>query len=133
MTISAARQVGTVSLYERLGAAPGIERLVDGIVAAHMRNPVIEARFRPYLDKPDRVAEVKRHMCAFLAAGTGGPDDYRGRSMCEAHRGMNISEAEYAAASEDISGTMERQGYDDETREAVLTIVRTLKDEIIRV
>ncbi len=97
MTATLGEKLCSVTLYERLGGAAGIRALVDGIVGAHLENPVIEARFRPYLDQPARVAEIKRHTCAFLSEGSGGPDTYRGRSMAEAHRGMGITDAGYAA------------------------------------
>ena len=34
-----------LSLYERLGKYEGIVAIVDDIVEAHMKNPVIQARF----------------------------------------------------------------------------------------
>jgi truncated hemoglobin YjbI len=36
---------------------------------------------------------IRKHLCAFLEAGSGGTAQYTGRSMRDAHRGMNISEA----------------------------------------
>ncbi|MDA8110148.1 MAG: group 1 truncated hemoglobin, partial [Betaproteobacteria bacterium] len=69
------------SLFQRLGGSSGIRALVDDIVALHLENPAIQARFRPYLERPDKVEEVKRHTCAFFEAGSGGPAPYTGRSM----------------------------------------------------
>jgi hemoglobin len=123
----------TVSLYERLGGAEGIERLVDGIVQAHVENPVIKARFVPYMEDPERLANIKRHICAFFGAGSGGPEAYSGRNMTEAHRGMNISADEYMAAVDDIMATMERHGIDEQTRNDVLAIAYSLKGEIMHV
>lgn len=123
----------SATLYERLGAEAGIKRLVDGVVAAHFENPVIAPRFQPYLDQAERLDDIKAHICAFFAAGSGGPADYRGRSMPEAHRGMNVSAAEYLAATDDILQTMEQYGYDQATRNEVLAILYSLKDEIIGV
>lgn len=40
------------SLFARLGGTSGIFALVEDVVALHMQNPVIGARFRPYLDTP---------------------------------------------------------------------------------
>ncbi len=87
MTRSVTEKMATVTLYERLGGAAGIRRIVDGAVAAHMQNPRIHHRFQPYEDRPARVEEIKQHTCDFFAAGSGGPDDYRGRSMSEARHG----------------------------------------------
>jgi hemoglobin len=120
------------SLYERLGGAKGISALVDDIVDAHMVHPAIKARFLPLQEKPERLKEVKQHLCHFIGAGTGGPEQYTGKSMPEAHRGMNISEAEYMAALDDIMLVLERHGIDEQTRKDVLAIGYGLKQDILR-
>lgn len=131
MAQSLAKDLSTVSLFERLGGAAGIRKIVDGAIAAHMRNPVIKERFLPYEDQPERVEEIKQHTCDFFAAGSGGPDRYHGRSMTEAHRGMDIAPAEYDAASEDILTTMKLLNYDRDVRDDVEAILRSLQAEII--
>lgn len=123
----------TKSLYERLGASAGIAALVDDIVALHMQNPAIGARFRPLLETPDRLAAATRHLCTFLEAGSGGPQAYAGRSMPDAHRGMNISATEYMAAMDDILTVLGRHAIDEQTRKDVLAIAYSLKDQIIHV
>ncbi|MGR3269947.1 group 1 truncated hemoglobin [Thalassococcus profundi] len=133
MTQSLAEKLETTTLYERLGGAAGIRRIVDGAVAAHMENPLIGHRFEPYADRPERVEEIKQHTCDFFAAGSGGPDKYRGRNMTEAHRGMEIDGAEYEAAAQDILTTMAALNYDPETRIEVAAILQSLKPEIIHV
>lgn len=119
------------TLYEQLGGAEGIARIVDDIVDAHLINPTIKARFQPYLDQPERVAEIKKHNRDFLGAGSGGPETYTGRSMLETHRGMNISEAEYLAVMDDIIGVLEKHGIEESARKEVLAITFGLKGEII--
>ena len=121
----------SASLHERLGGADGITALVDDIVSAHMRNPAIKARFLPYAETPEHLAEVKRHLCHFLGAGCGGPEQYTGRSMPDAHRGMNISETEYMAALDDIVDTLTAHGIDERTRNDILAIAYSLKGEIM--
>src|SRR5690606_16026500 len=92
----------STTLFERLGGSAGISAVVEDIVALHMENPAIRARFRPYLERPEKLAATKQHLGAFLESGSGGTARYTGRSMLETHRGMNISEAEYMAALDDI-------------------------------
>ncbi len=121
------------SLYARLGASSGISALVDDIVARHMENPVIRARFRPYLETPDKIAAVKKHTCAFLEAGSGGPAQYTGRTMRDAHRGMNVSEAEYMAAIDDILAALQKRSIDEQTQKDVLAIAYSLKGDILHV
>jgi hemoglobin len=119
------------SLFERLGGSAGINTLVDDIVARHMENPAIQARFRPYLDTPEKLETTKRHLCAFLEAGSGGSAQYAGRSMPDAHRGMNINEAEYMAAVDDILAALGGHGIDEQTQKDVLAIAYALKGEIL--
>jgi len=120
------------SLYERLGSANGISKLVDEIVEEHMVNPVIKARFLPYKDTPEKLATIKKHTCDFLAAGSGGKEEYTGRDMPTTHRGMNISEAEYMHTVDDILLVLNNNNIDDQSRNEVLAILYSLKDMIIR-
>lgn len=121
------------SLFERLGGSAGIKAIVDDIVARHMENPVIQARFRPYLETPDKIDVVKKHTCAFLEAGSGGTARYAGRSMQAAHRGMNISEAEFMAALDDILAALRKRGVDEQSQNDVLAIAYSLKGDILHV
>lgn len=121
------------TLYERLGGPTGIASLVDDIIEAHMVNPLIKARFLPMRDDPENLANAMQHLRDFLAAGSGGPEQYSGRSMPEAHRGMNISAQEYMAAMDDIMGVLDKHEIDEQTSKDVLAIAYSLKDEIIHV
>lgn len=121
----------TQTLYQRLGGSSGINALVADIVALHMENPVIRARFRPYLETPEKLEITKKHLCAFLEAGSGGAAKYTGRTMQDTHRGMNISEAEYMAALDDILAALRKGGIDDQTQKDVLAIAYSLKGEIL--
>lgn len=119
------------TLYERLGAADGIAALVDGIVDAHLRNPVIKARYEPLAKDPERFEQAKQHLRDFLGAGSGGPETYSGRDMVETHTGMNVSAAEYMAAMDDIMNTLDNHDIDEQSRKDVLYIAWSLKDEIM--
>lgn len=121
------------SLFERLGSSSGINALVEDIVALHMENPVIRARFRPYLETPDKLAATKKHLCAFLEAGSGGTAQYTGRTMQDTHRGMNINEAEYMAVTDDILTVLRKHHIDEQTQKDVLAIAYSLKGDILHV
>lgn len=123
----------SLSLFQRLGGSSGISALVDDIVAEHMDNPVVRARFQPYLDTPDKLSAIKRHTCAFLEAGSGGPQQYSGRTMREAHRGMNINATEYVAVLDDILTALRKHGIDEQTQRDVLAIAYSLKGDIVHV
>jgi len=117
------------SLYERLGGAPGISRIVDDVIAAHLANPHVQTRFQNVED----IEHLKRLAFEFFAAGSGGPEKYSGKDMRAAHKGMNISEQEYVAVMDDILGALDKNKIDELTKKDVLAILYSLKGEIIRV
>lgn len=119
----------TSSLYQRLGGADGIARIVDDSIAAHLSNPVVGPRFAAVKD----LDHAKRMAREFFCMGSGGPERYTGRDMRTAHKGMNISEQEYLAAMDDIVGALAKHGIDDGTKGEVVAILYSLKGDIIRV
>lgn len=120
------------SLYERLGSANGIAKLVDDIVDTHMANPGVATRFLLMKDDPERMEKVKKHTRQFLGAGTGGPETYEGQNMPAAHRGMNISEAEYLHVIDDIMLCLDKNNIDAQSKNEVLGIAYSLKEQIVR-
>jgi len=121
----------TGTIFERLGKEKGIANLVDEIVDAHMQNPKIQTRFLPYKDQPERLAEIKKHIRDLLSAVTGGPVIYNGRSMVEAHKGMNISEYEFMAAIDDILNTLDRNGVDHDSIKEILSIIYSTREDVM--
>jgi hemoglobin len=121
----------TTTLYERLGGTPGITSIVDDVIEAHMNNTAISARFKPYLDHPERLEKIRQHTIDFFTAGSGGSIEYHGRDMQTAHQGMNISAAEYMHVIDDIMKVLEKHHIDEESKKDVLAIVWSLKETII--
>lgn len=119
----------TNTLYRRLGGADGIARLVDDVMAAHLQNPIVKTRFQNIKD----LEHAKRMAREFFCAGSGGPEPYTGKDMLAAHTGMNISEQEYLAVTDDIVGAMTKHALDEATKNEVIAILYSLKGHIIRV
>jgi len=117
------------SLYERLGQKDGITRIVDDVMTNHLANPVVRTRFESIKD----MDHARRMAAEFFCAGCGGPEPYTGRDMLATHRGMNISEQEYVAVMDDILDALDKNGIDQMTRNEVVAVLYSLKNEIIRV
>lgn len=121
----------TKPLFERLGGTIGITAIVDDIFEAHVNNPAISARFKPYLEQPERLAKIRQHTIDFFSSGGGGPVEYKGRDMASTHQGMNISAEEYVHAMDDIMGVLEKHHIDDQSKKDVLAILWSLKETIM--
>lgn len=116
------------SLYERLGRRDGITRITRTLIANHMANPLVNARYAT--SDMDRVGQ---RVIEFFCAGAGGPETYTGKDMLGTHKGMNISEQEFVAVVDDAMAALETHDIDQPTRNEVLGILWSLKGQVIRV
>ena len=116
------------SLYERLGGEDKIKAIATSIFNNHTQNKTVSARYKDS-DK-DRVIKV---VTEFICVGTGGPQEYTGKDMLTAHRGMNISATEYLAVVDDIMDALDSNGIGDQEKQEILMIAYSLKGEIMHV
>tara|TARA_R110000868_G_scaffold157599_1_gene384970 strand:- start:5426 stop:5800 length:375 start_codon:yes stop_codon:yes gene_type:complete len=121
----------TTLLYDRLGGNSGIAQIVNDVVEEHMNNPAINARFIPFKDQPEELANIKKHTIEFFSAGSGGPATYSGKDMTTAHTGMNINRGEYMHVMEDIFRVLDKHNIDEDSKKEVLAILWSLKGMII--
>ena len=116
------------SLYERLGGEQEIRKIATTILENHLANEAVKARYAESDEK-----EVIRIVTEFICAGTGGPQEYTGKDMLAAHKGMNISEREYIAVLDDILSALDTHGVGQREKEELLFIAYSLRGEILHV
>jgi hemoglobin len=116
------------TLYERLGGVEKIRKIASDIFDNHLKNEAVNVR---YADS-DR-DEVVRIVTEFVCMGTGGPQEYTGKDMLSAHRGMNINEQEYMAVIDDIMAALESNGVGEREKQEMLSIAYSLKGDILHV
>jgi hemoglobin len=119
----------SATLYERLGGGDVIRRIVDDAVDAHLKNPAVKTRFEAVAD----IEHAKEMGAAFFCMGSGGPEEYHGKDLLTAHRGMNISEQEFLAVIDDFVVAMDNQGIGDGEKNEVIAVLYSLKGDVIRV
>ncbi len=117
----------TLSLYQRLGGHAGITAIVDDIIDAHLANPVVGERFRAVKD----IGNTRRMARDFFCMGSGGPEKYTGKDMRSAHEGMKVSEEEFRAVVDDVTGVLDRHAIDGGTQKEVLSILNGFKGDIV--
>ncbi len=116
------------TLYERLGSREGVRKLTEQAVANHFSNPLISTRFNnAHMSQADMVASATEFFCT----GLSGVETYEGKSMPDAHAGMNISATELVAALDDILDAMKSLQLGDIEQAEVLKILYDMKPEIL--
>jgi hemoglobin len=114
------------SLYERLGAADGLEKIVRDTIALHHENPDIAHYFAEVDDDV-----LAAHVAAFFAAGTGGPVNYQGRDMTVVHASMNMSDADFDSAVADVLKAVKANGVDAASAAEVAAILESLRPAVM--
>ncbi|TDQ27849.1 group I truncated hemoglobin [Tenacibaculum caenipelagi] len=124
--------VAEKTLYEKLGGAEGISSIVDDIIEVHLKNDNIKQFFVPLTKDPEYLKQFKQHVKDFFGSGTGGPEEYKGRDIPSAHQGLNISEAEFLHAIDDILLVLDSHKIDRNSRNEVLAVLFSLKWDVIK-
>ncbi|MCR9277090.1 MAG: group 1 truncated hemoglobin [Pseudomonadaceae bacterium] len=88
-------------LFERLGGESGLEALADAFLIRLAEDEVVVATF----DDTD-IDQFRGHLIDQLCELSGGPCTYEGRTMAEAHSGLNISPKQFNSLVEDLMQAM---------------------------
>jgi len=88
------------TLYKRLGGREGIALVVGDFVTGMAGDSRVNTRFKD-MKGPD-VEKLKSNLADQICDATGGPCSYLGRDMKTAHKGMQITDAEWNATVENL-------------------------------
>ena len=134
------------SLYDRLGAQPGLSAIVDDFLQRAINDPRVNFSrttntTRPldthpatsWHPTPHPLSTLKTHMIQFFALATGGPSTYTGKDMHYAHAGMKISNPEFDAAVGDMKATLDKLQIPTPDQKELLAIIESTRPEVVEV
>lgn len=103
------------SLYERLGKGDALGAVVDELMGDVLADKRINKLFDKARKDKERARQLRARLVAELCVVCGGGDDcaYDGKSMKDAHKGMNIHEAQWDAFMEDLAIALKTRNVDD--------------------
>ncbi len=116
------------SLYERLGGVEAISAVTDAFIA----NVVADTRINGKFAKSDP-KRLRLHLIEQLCAATGGPCEYTGMSMTQAHKNMKVTEGEFGALVEDLVKALDKFNVPEKEKGELLGILGPLKSQIVEV
>jgi hemoglobin len=117
------------TLYKRLGGREGIALVVGDFVTNMANDPRVNARFKDM--KPPAVEKLKSHLADQICDATGGPCSYLGRDMKGAHKGLNISEAEWNATVENLVKALDKNKVGEQEQKQLLAVLGPMKSDIV--
>jgi hemoglobin len=114
------------TLYEELGGSAGITKVVD-VFLARLNG---DARINTLFAKVDH-NDLRRLVIEQLCAGTGGPCKYTGRSMEEAHSGLNLTNADFSAFMGDLIAAMNDLKVPLAQQNKLIALLAPMKPQIV--
>ncbi len=114
------------NLFEKYGGVPTIAGVVRDFYGTVLDDPLLASSFENV-----ELGALIDHQTEFLCQALGGPSDYSGRELAEAHQDMNISNAEFEAVLVHLAGALRRAGVDEEDIRATAELVESLRGQIV--
>ena len=117
------------SLYQRLGGASMIERAVDGFYL----KVLADDRVRRFFDDIDMDTQRARQR-DFLIYALGGPAQYTGKDLREAHQRLvdsGLSDIHFIIVCEHLVSTLNELGAPADAVVGVLTFLESKRDDIL--
>jgi hemoglobin len=114
------------SLFEQLG---GLDR-IEAMIGQFYDRIFGDESLRPMFANVD-MDQLRRHQTMFISYTMGGPNQYRGRSMREAHKGLGITEDQFMNLVGHLVDTMVAFNVPAELNDLVTNQVIPLKDQIV--
>lgn len=119
------------TLYERLGGISAISAVVDQFLGNVVADNTINARFAATVADPFRTQLLRNNLIDQICAGSGGPCQYKGKTMLESHKGMNITEAEFNALVGDLVAALDKFAVPQTEKDELLAILGPMKTDIV--
>jgi hemoglobin len=120
------------SLYERIGGVNAIAMVVDRFSDEVVKNPKLNVN--PALrewNESGQLPGLKFMRTLWLCQAAGGPFDYTGKEMGEAHKGLHITSDEFDEVGAEIARALDHFNVPEREKQEVSAAIVARKDEVV--
>ena len=118
------------TLYERLGG----EKAIDMVVDKFYDHVMADNRIRHFFSNVN-MDELREHQKRFVSYAFGGPSEYSGQSLRDAHRHLveeaGLSDEHFDAVLEALAQALRDAEVDDQLIEEAAAIVESQRNEVL--
>jgi hemoglobin len=115
------------SLFAQIGGEPKLRATVDTLVEVMLKDDRINFAFAN-----TDLAKFKKLLYDQLCELTDGPCTYRGRSMFEAHKKLDATNAQFNALAEDLYIAFETQGVPYRVQNKVMALLAPMQTDVVK-
>ena len=116
-----------LSLYDRLGGSAALQ----SVAAAFYQKVLADEELAPYFASVamDRLISMQ---ASFLAMAFGGPDEYKGRSLREAHARLSgLDDRHFDQVVSHLASTLREFGVSDADITAAGAVAESVRNEVL--
>ena len=120
------------SLYERIGGVNAIAMVVDRFSDQVVKNPKLNVN--PALkewNKSGQLPGLKFMRTLWICKVAGGPFQYTGKELGEAHKDLHITSAEFDEVGAEIASALDHFKVPEREKQEVLAAIASKKAEVI--
>ena len=125
-TMSTETGVPAPSYFAQIGGAEAVKAAVGIFYDRVLADPELAGYFTEV-----EMVEQRRHLVLMLTAVLGGPDNYRGRTLAEAHQPLHIPPAHYALVGAHLVATLTELGVPAEILGHVQGVLGQVEDQVV--
>ncbi|TNC19241.1 group I truncated hemoglobin [Amycolatopsis alkalitolerans] len=114
------------SIYEEIGGQEALIAVVDDFYDRVLADPALAVFFTG-----TTMPRLKGMQVEFFAAALGGPDEYRGRSMKDVHRGRGIGQEHFNLVAKYLVEALSAAGVPQPTVDTIIGAIAPLADDIV--
>jgi hemoglobin len=120
------------ALWDRLGGEKAVEKVVHEFVVAAAKDPKVNF-FRDGKYKLDAkgVADLEKLLVDLVSMVSGGPREYKGKSMKDSHKGMGITDAEFGALAGHLVDALKANKVPQAEIDELVGLVASTKGDIV--
>jgi hemoglobin len=124
--------VSAQSLYERIGGVNAISMVVDRFSDEVVKNPKLNEN--PALkewNESGQLSGLKFMRTLWLCEQAGGPFQYTGKDMGEAHKDLHLTADEFDEVGAEIARALDHFDVPEQEKQEVLAAIVARKDEVV--
>lgn len=117
---------GAASDYDRVGGGAAVSSVVDRFYDLVLN----DARLASYFTDTD-MPRLKRHQVLLVSQVLGGPANYEGRDLREAHAGMDISPEQFGLVASYLAQSLSEAGVEPAIIDRVGATLAATQDDVV--
>jgi hemoglobin len=115
-----------MQLYDKYGGFAAVSQVVHSFYDKVLASPVLDRYFANV-----EMGPLIDHQTQFLCKVLGGPDNFHGRALRAAHRGLNISPEAFAEVARLLAQSLEEASIEPADVATILGVVASVRDDIV--